>query len=460
MLFTFTVGCSIIVSWVGVGKESIIMVFLLGVLFTTVLTNSYQYGIVTSFASLMIFNFLFTEPRFTFVVYNRNDIVLLLFFLVTAMVSGVVTSRLQQQKELAAKNERTARILYKIVSGFLSITGKQNIIQRGIGYLSEYTGCYGMLQLEDGDSYPNEQTDGKELHHVYTLDSATGILGKLFVYSDGKLIDEQTELIIQAIATQLGIALDKELLYAKQERTRLTMESERLRSTLLRTVAHDLRSPLTALLGAGGLLADHYEELKDTERQKLAKDISEEIVWLTNLVENILDMTRINESRLVIEKEKEVIDDVVSEAITHLVRLLRKRKFTVHLPEDVIMAPMDGRLIVRVLTNLLENAVLHTPEDASLDLRVFQKDQEVVFRIADTGDGLDDDKYEKIFSQFTPVDNKVTDGKRGIGLGLSNCKALVEAHGGNIWAEPNRPKGSVFAFTLPLDFSSEDENHG
>lgn len=461
ILFAFTSGSSVLVSLMGVGKESVIMVFLLGVLFTTVITSSYQFGIITSFASLMTFNFLFTEPRFTFVIYHRNDIVLLLFFLVTAMVSGVVTSRLQQQKELAAKNERTARILYNIVSGFLSVTGKRNIIRRGISYLSEYTGCDAVIQLEgDEETYYDEQIEEKRLHHVYSLNSSTGILGHLSIYNDKGPVDEQTELIIQAVATQLGIALDKELLYTKQERTRLAMESERLRATLLRTVAHDLRSPLTALLGAGNLLADKYSELSDEERQKLATDISEEIVWLTNLVENILDMTRINESRLVIDKEKEVVDDVVSEAITHLERLLKKRDFSVHLPEKVIMVPMDGRLIVRVLINLLENAVLHTHNDASLDLTVFQEESKVVFRISDTGEGMDEACYHNLFTKFTPVDKKIIDGKRGLGLGLSNCKVLVEAHGGSIWAEPNHPNGSVFIFTLPLDISNEDDSIG
>ncbi len=128
---------SLLIDMLGVGNESIIMVFLLGVLFTTVLTSSYIWGIISSFVGLMLFNYLFTEPRYTFVIYSTKDIMLLAFFLVTAIVSGVVTSRLQKEKEHAAKNESTAKTLYKIASGFLSVSSQKRIILRGISYIKE-----------------------------------------------------------------------------------------------------------------------------------------------------------------------------------------------------------------------------------------------------------------------------------------------------------------------------------
>ncbi|SMP55210.1 sensor histidine kinase [Anoxynatronum buryatiense] len=449
--FVLTTGCAVFVSSLGVDKESMIMVFLLGVLFTTVFTSSYLYGIFTSFASLMIFNFLFTEPRYTLVIYSRNDIILLLFFLVTAVVSGIVTSRLQQQMELAARNERTAQTLYQIASGFLSVSGNHSIIQRGISYIRTYAGCESRVTLNQDSGLQADSlssASSRESARPYSLESAAGPLGTLEVYPQQPM-EEQTELIIQAVATQLGIALDREQLYNQQEKTRLAMESERLRAALLRSVAHDLRSPLTALLGAGSLLADEYHHLADEERQQLAKDISEEIIWLTNLVENILDMTRINESQLVIKKESEVVDDVVSEAVSHVERLLRERRFSVSLPEDVVMVPMDGRLIVRVLINLLENAVLHTQPAAEITLTVTASERELVVTVADTGEGIDENLRDSLFDRFVTHDKTVSDSRRGMGLGLANCKALVEAHGGTIVAVPNHPRGSRFVFTLP-----------
>jgi two-component system sensor histidine kinase KdpD len=250
---------------------------------------------------------------------------------------------------------------------------------------------------------------------------------------------------------QLGIALDRENLYNEQENIKLAMERELLRATLLRSVAHDLRSPLTALLGAGNLLADNYETLSEKERKKLAMDLSEEILWLTNLVENILNMTRINESGLVVRKEGEIIDDVVSEAVAHIERHLKERKFSVNLPESVVMVPMDGKLIVQVLINLLENAIRHTPEDSEIMLEVMEGRKIIKVVVSDTGDGIDSNIKDRLFDKYVTLDQGVTDGKRGIGLGLSICKAIIEAHGGTIYAESNWPKGTRVIFTLPLE---------
>jgi len=377
---------------------------------------------------------------------------LLAFFLVTAVVSGIVTSRLQQQMELAAKNERTARKLYQISSGFLSVSGKRNIALRGISYIREYTGCESIVKLIKGDEvYQSTDQELKEPYIEYQVKSSAGQLGVINVFANRKKLGDQNDLIIQAVATQLGIALDREQLHSEQENIRLAMERERLRSTLLRSVAHDLRSPLTGLSGAGNLLADNYDNLADDERKKLAVDISEEITWLIDLVENILNMTRINESQLVIKKEHEVVDDVVSEAISHLSRLLSERRFIADLPEEVIMVPMDGRLIVRVIINLLENALRHTPPEAEIRLHVAALPDKIEISVSDTGRGIDEGVKDNLFDKFVTLDKAVTDGSRGIGLGLAICKAIVEAHGGTIYAESNKPRGAVFTFTLPME---------
>lgn len=449
-IYILAIAISLLINKLGVGNESIIMVFLLGVLFTTVLTNNYVWGIFFSFAGLMLFNFLFTEPRYTFVIYSSRDIMLLVSFLITAIVSGIVTSRLQKETVLAAKNESTARTLYKIASGFLSVSGQKNIVTRGISYIREYTGSECVIKLNNNESYTSADPPPRGAYQEFGIESAAGSLGFLQVFPGINGVDDQTKLTIQAVATQMGIALDREQLYNQQENIRIAMERERLRATLLRSVAHDLRSPLTALSGAGNLLADDYDKLSNDERKKLAIDISEEITWLCDLVENIMNMTRINESQLVIQKEYEVIDDVVSEALTHMDRFLKGRKFTVNLPADVVMVPMDGRLIVRVLINLLENAIRHTTCDAAISLDVSVCGGVIKISISDTGRGIDDSVKDILFDKYVTYEKAVTDGKKGIGLGLAICKAIVEAHGGNILAEANEPKGARFIFTLPL----------
>ena len=450
LVFVISSITSVSINYLGVGKESIIMVFLLGVLFSTVLTSSYLWGIVSSIASLMLVNFLFTEPKFTFVISNSNDIILLVFFLITAGVSGKITSRLQRQIELTEKNERTTLILYKIASGFLPISGMRSIVNRGISFVKEYTGLDCSVELV-GEPVGNELSDYELECCSFDIISNTGKIGNIKVYGFKKSEDSQSEIIIQSIAMQMGIALEREQLYTEREKIKVAMEREQLRATLLRSVSHDLRSPLTALSGAGDLLYENYYNLSDEERRHLAGDISEEITWLTNLVENILNMTRINDSQLLLRKEEEVIDDVISEAVNHINRFMRARVLTVKLPEEVISVPMDGKLIVQVIVNLLENAVRHTPPEAEISLEAKVSNGYLEVSVSDTGEGIDKSIQNRLFEKFVTLDTGITDSKRGIGLGLAICKAIIGAHMGDIRVEPNIPKGSRFVFRLPLE---------
>ncbi len=434
-------GLSVFIRHLGVGNESIIMVFLLSVLCTAVLTSSRGWAIGAAFLCALLFNFFFTEPRFSFFVYRTDDLMLLLFFMVTGIVSGTVTSRLQSEMNLANQNERTAKTLYRIVSGFLSASGTESVVKKAESLVLEYAGLNCTIRLGQPESGAGFEING-----------GSGTLGRLEL--SGGEPDEQQLLILRAVCTQLGIALERETLVADREKIRLAMEREQQRGMLLRSVAHDLRSPLTALSGAGNLLADNYGALSDSERRKLASDISEEIIWLTDLVENILNMTRISEQKIVLHKQDEVIDDVVGEAVKHTERLLRGRHVQIKLPDEVITVPMDGKLIAQVIINLLENAVRHTPQDSAIALTVEVRDK-LIISVSDTGNGIPASVRGHLFERFVTQEDQIVDGRRGLGLGLSICKAIVEAHGGEIFVNDRVPNGSVFTFTLPMEEGHE-----
>lgn len=437
-----------------IGSQSIIMVFLIGVLFCSVTTASIAYGVLASCISLILFNYFFTEPRFTFIVASTNDLILLVFFMVTAVVSGMVTTRLQNQMELTVESERTARKLYRLALSFLTVNGESNIVAEGISCVRENTGleCQVCLRGEE------LETAFGIAYNDFDILSSEGSLGTLRVFTNGRTLSERDRMILSAIATHLGIALYREKLRAEQENIRVAMEREQQRSMLLRSVAHDLRSPLTALYGTGSLLADRYDSLSDQERREMAVNMSEEILWLINLIENILNMTRINENRLVLHKSRETLDDMVSEAAQHTKRLMEGRRFTVQLPEEVVVLPTDGKLIVQTIINLLENAVKHTPDTAEVRLTASTENGLAYISVADTGNGVPDAMKEKIFDRFVMGHSEIADGKRGLGLGLAICRAIVEAHGGKIWVEDNPPHGARFVFTIPLEEGLPHEN--
>jgi two-component system sensor histidine kinase KdpD len=438
-------GLALLMDFLKVGNESVIMVFLLGVLFTAVLTSSRGWAIFVAVLSVMLFNFFFTVPLYTFLVYKPSDFTLLVFYLVTAIVAGTITSRLQSEIELSEKNEHTAVTLYKVSSAFLAESDEQGIISSGEKLLAENTGLKAKVFLGDQEPKTEEGTA------VYDIGSTSGRIGRVQV--SGGQPDELQDLIIRAVCSQMGTALEREKLVTEREEIRLAMEKERQRSMLLRSIGHDLRSPLTALSGAGSLLSDNYDRLTDAERQKLAKDVSEESVWLTDLVENIMNMTRINESHLLLNKEYEVIDDVVAEAVKHTERLFQGRSIQVDLPEEVLAAEMDGKLIAQVIVNLLENAARHAPADSSIRIQVRKEDQNIAVSVLDSGTGVPKEIRGRLFQKYVTQDTGIADGRKGLGLGLAICRAIVEAHGGTIRYDDNVPKGSVFTFTIPMEDS-------
>ena len=164
-------------------------------------------------------------------------------------------------------------------------------------------------------------------------------------------------------------------------------------------------------------------------------------------------MTRINESHLLLNKEYEVIDDVVAEAVKHTERLFQGRSIQVDLPEEVLAAEMDGKLIAQVIVNLLENAARHAPADSSIRIQVRKEDQNIAVSVLDSGTGVPKEIRGRLFQKYVTQDTGIADGRKGLGLGLAICRAIVEAHGGTIRYDDNVPKGSVFTFTIPMEDS-------
>lgn len=240
----------------------------------------------------------------------------------------------------------------------------------------------------------------------------------------------------------------------ERERKLAEAEKERIRANLLRAVSHDLRTPLTSIIGSSASYLEDHENLTLKEQLELIANINEDAHWLLNMVENLLTVTRIqNESGRVI-KSLEVVEEVVGEAITRVQKRHPGLSVHVQMPQDFLMIPMDATLIEQVLINLMENAFLHSQSQAPLDLLIESQGGQVAFRLRDHGIGLDEAQIPYIFEGKYSIDH--TDGYRGIGIGLSICKTIITAHDGTICAA-NHKDGAEFAFTLPMEKESEHD---
>ena len=260
---------------------------------------------------------------------------------------------------------------------------------------------------------------------------------------------------LQALRQSQENAQRAERFYREREHARLEAEQARTKSNLLRSIGHDLRTPLTGIQCGSNYMAEHCESMSRADIRKMSVDISDQVTWLITLVENILYMTRIDNNKLEVNCQPEVPDDVMNEAVAH-VPALRDRPFTLVLPEQVETVPMDGKMIVQVLVNLLDNAVKHTPPGCPIRLSARAEGPWMAFYVDDGGPGVPTDQRRQIFGSFVTSGKVGADGRRGIGLGLAICEAVVKAHGGQIRVEDSALGGACFLFTLPR---KEKNNH-
>lgn len=452
LIMSATTVTSILLNRMGIDKENVLMVLIVGVLIVTALTRGYRFGIIASFVSVMVFNYFFTVPLRTFAISDSNDIVLIFFFLLASVISSSLTARFQRQLLISQKNEQTAKLLYEVTQRLLNVAGESNIVRQGICCIKEYTGCDSIIDLHQSNhtySSDNISLQGSEKSIELVISGLVKELGTLKVFFNNSSQNIEQKWLVETVAAQIGIALDRELVYNERENIRIAMEKEHLKSNLLRSISHDLRTPLTGIAGASSYILQRGQNLDQEIIRQLVGDINEQAVWLTTLVENMLSMIRIDSGKLEIKKEIEVVNDVVNEAVSHVIGLA-ERSFRLVLPAGLITAPMDGKMIVQVLVNLLSNAVNHTPHNCPIELSVSQTEDHVEFSVEDGGAGIDPSIKDNLFDAFVTSGKIGADGKKGIGLGLTICKAFVQAHGGSIEASGSRLGGTQFIFRLPV----------
>lgn len=263
--------------------------------------------------------------------------------------------------------------------------------------------------------------------------------------------DTDKRKVYETIAKQIGEALERDQEAINGFQTNLVQEGEKLRNSLLRSLSHDLRTPLTGIQGSVELLKMKLEEGNTPENRELLDDISEELAWLARMMDNILSLTRFESEGVVLRKESESVEDVVGSAVRVLSKRLASHPLEIRLPDSILMVPMESALIEQVLVNLLDNAAKYSDPQAPIEIEVKVEGDMAVFTVADRGRGIALEDLTRIFEKFERGKPEEILGIRGTGLGLSICKAIIEAHGGTIQAIPREGGGTIFQFTLPLE---------
>ena len=258
-----------------------------------------------------------------------------------------------------------------------------------------------------------------------------------------------TFLTMFAVSLVVGMLTEQ---VKRQGRIEAEVEREKMKANLLRSVSHDLRTPLTAIIGSSNVLLEQNDYLSEEEKRELVEHVRDDAQWLVRLVENILSVTRINNSEIRLKKYPELAEEIVAEAVGKF-RKNRKMAVRVKLPDEMLMIPMDATLIEQVLVNLMENVVIHADGATEINVGVSRLDGCLVrFCVEDNGKGIDEDILPKLFEELFPHAKETNaDGRRSMGIGLSACMSIVKAHGGYMYAE-NRPDGGAcVCFVLPTE---------
>jgi two-component system sensor histidine kinase KdpD len=496
------IACTVIslyVDSVGFSEANIITIFILGVLLISNQTNGKIYGAISSLIGVLAFNFFFIEPRFTFNAYDSSYVVTFLIMLTASLITSTLTSKVKEQADTSAIIAYRTNVLLDASRELQKANSLEDIAVKSqiqiYKLLNKQVIFYTVRDGKILKTYTYKDENSSKLEHEYTdadeqavvawvvrnkkkagvgtetlpgakalyiplvgQDEVLAVIG--IVMKNDDEIDSGEKSLYKAMLNQISFALEKYNLNEVQKIALMQAEKERFRANLLRAVSHDLRTPLTSISGSANLLLSN--NLDEDTRKKLTLDIYDDSLWLINLVENLLSVSRIDKDGVNLQKEPQLVEEIISEALHHVNRKATEHIIKVNLKDELLMVDVDVRLIVQVIINIVDNAIKYTEAGSKIDINVCVNGKKVIMEIADNGEGISKHNKDCIFDMFFTVNGNKGDSRRGLGLGLALCKSIINAHGGKIYVRDNKPQGTIFGFTLSLVEvrGNEDINFG
>jgi two-component system sensor histidine kinase KdpD len=459
---------------------ALVLVYLLGVVAVAARSGPGP-SILACVLSVAAFDFFLVPPHYTFAVAEAQDLLTFGAMFVVALVISGLTVRIRWLADAARQREIRTAALYAMSRDLASAREVSAILEAAARHIGEvFRGQVTLLlpdtngslhtQTAGGNSYaPNADeaelcrwvyvqrqgaglgtgTSPEASAHYLPLTASRGTLGVLGLRPDDPRTMAAPEQVrhLETFGGQVALALERAQLAAEAQEAQLRVEAESMRSALLSSVSHDLRTPLASITGTASSLLEGDATFDASTRRMLLETLCEEAERLSRLVRNLLDMTRLQSGALRVSKEWHPLEEVIGAALGRMERPLRGRPVVTRVPEDLPLVPIDDVLIEQVFINLLENAVKYTPSGSEIELTAGAHDGGVTVGVADRGAGIPPEDQARLFEKFYRGGSTAS---HGAGLGLAICRGIIEAHGGRIWAE-NRPGGgSIFQFTLPL----------
>ncbi|MGZ8151513.1 MAG: DUF4118 domain-containing protein [Methylovulum sp.] len=480
-----TIVCSTLLAWSMAGRfelANLVMVYLLGVVFVATRFGR-EASVLASVLSVVAFDFFFVNPTLTLVVADAQYLVTFLIMLLVSLIISHLTSNMRSQAKVAAHRERRASVLYALSEELAASRTLSEAARVAARHLkAEFGGANVLLfPIEDGRIiYPldppapeslcgcdlsvaqwvfdNGQLAGQGTDTLpganavfFPIPGLSGSIGVLALRAANLrrvFLPEQRRLL-DTFISQIAQTVERVRFAEEAQQTRMRIESEILRNSLLSGISHDLRTPLASIVGAASTLVENDARLSADDRRELSLTIYDEALRMSNLTNNILDMARLDAGKVKLNRQWCPLDEVIGAALTRLSKQLEGRTVTVKLPEDLCLVRLDAVLMEQVLINLLENVCKYTPNGSPVDIFTERTAHTVKITVADRGPGIAEGEEEKLFDKF--YRREFEGAQSGVGLGLAICKAIVLAHGGVIGASNRQGGGAQFFFILPAD---------
>ena len=445
----------------GFGSANIITVYLLCVLLTSAFTRSTAGNILCALGAVLSFNYFFTLPRFSLISRGSGYHVTFLIMLAAGLLIGFVTSQWKKLTRASARSAYRTNLIFETNQLLQDAYDEASIFQVAADQLSKLLDRGLTVSSADsgekvtlGSFRPHPDAVRKVLMTKRQRDLCYPIRVNDRLYGVVDLEENEEDLepfqnsILLSILGECALALENIRNAREKEAAKLQAEQEKLRANLLRSISHDLRTPLTSISGNAGILLAKEGQLDEGTRRQMYLDMADDSQWLITLVENLLAVTRIQQDRVELRLEPQLLEEILDEAMKKLSRQKAEHEISVICEDEPVLALCEPRLIMQVFINLLDNAIRHTPCGSHITVRICRTKQEAVVHVEDDGPGIPD--KTSLFEMFYTGSAPVSDGHRSLGLGLSLCRSIIEAHGGEISVSDHRPHGAVFTFTLPV----------
>lgn len=430
-------------------EATIIIIYMLAVVFISQITTNYIYGFYASIISVLAFNFFFTHPLYTFNISQPDYLFTFFVMFLASFLSSSLTSKLKNEKKLSQL--KTNQVLFvEAINHSFQVNDLYNALMSSMNLIAENCDANCELYVHLNQTNFDDKTNigiyqNANYKFVKPIIVNKEEVGKLTLFSQADIPENW----ISTIGDILSQNIERHDLVERQSLAQLQIREQKIRNDLLSAISHDLRTPLATIVGSSDTLLENLDKLNQSEQKELLLNIKNDSVWLINSVENILSFMRVEEGinlKLQIDSVEELFGDILSRMVNRV-----PQKLVLDLPKEPIYTKMDIQLMGKVLLNLVDNASKYSPLDSKITLKAFVIKNRLIYEVIDEGDGIEDSQKRKVFDRYITSASSTSKQRKGLGLGLAICKSIVEAHGGRIIVKDNKPKGSIFHCEFPYE---------